>query len=197
MKKTALALILTLSLLASLMAGTTLVNMAYANPLPKGNKPPPAGTQPPIISIFSPNNNTVFAGKNVSLAFNATGTYILTDVWFEVDWQEGNTSVYHLDVPTPDYLDPSSGVTNFSYNKNLTGIPEGTHTIQVIASAHGYYLEGLTTYSFDINGSSLVYFSIGEPFPTTLVIATSVIAAVVCIGSIAYFKRHKSEAKTS
>ena len=43
----------------------------------------------------------------------------------------------------------------------------------------------------------LVYAVLAEPFLTTLLIATSVIIAIVCIGSIVYFKKRKGEAKPS
>jgi len=188
-KRTRLALALTLALLFSAVAGTQFVNLGRANPYMKGgNTPPPEGTQPPTIFIFSPNNNTVFASNNITLTFNVTmseDTYTLSAVYFEVDWQEGNTSVYYSRA-APDYL----------YNKNLTGIPEGKHRITIIAAAHGYYIEGMASYSFDIRGSSSVYFLIEEqlvrePFPTTLVIAPSASVAIVGAGLLVYLKTRK------
>ena len=190
MKKKTLATIAFISaLLSSALVGTTRVNLGSANPYIRGgNKPPPEGTQPPTISIFSPNNNTVFASNNITLTFNVTipkGTYTLYAVYFEVDWREGNTSVYYSRT-APDYL----------YNKNLTGIPEGEHRITIIAAAHGYYIEGITAYTFDINGSSTVYFSIeeyliGEHFPAPLELASVVMVAVIVSGLLVNFKKHK------
>jgi len=179
------------ALLSSVLVGTTLVNLGRANPyIGGGYKPPPEGTQPPTISIFSPNNNTVFASNNITLAFNVTmleERYTLSAVYFVTDWLEGNKSVHCLDRAAPDYL----------YIKNLTGIPEGNHRITINAYASGYYIEGLTVYSSEIRGSSSVCFSIekqiiGKPFPTTPVAAASVATvAVVGVGLLVYFKKRK------
>ena len=188
-KKRLLTAVFISALLFSILVGTTRVKFGRANPFLKGgNAPPPEGTQPPTVSIFSPNNNTVFASNNITLTFNVTtseDTYKLSAVYFEVDWQEGNTSVYYSRA-APDYL----------YNKNLTGIPEGKHRITIIAAAHGYYIEGMASYSFDIRGSSSVYFLIEEqlvrePFPTTLVIAPSASVAIVGAGLLVYLKTRK------
>jgi hypothetical protein len=182
-KKTLATIAFISALLSSALVGTTRVNLGSANPYIRGgNTPPPEGTQPPTISIFSPNNNTVFASNNITLTFNVTmpeDTYTLYAVYFEVDWREGNTSVYYS--RTPDYL----------YSKNITGIPEGEHRITIIAAAHGYYIEGITAYSFDINGSSTVYFSIEEHFPAPLEIASVVMVAVIVSGLLVNFKKHK------
>jgi hypothetical protein len=189
-EKKALATIAFISaLLSSALVGTMHVNLGSANPYIKGgNKPPPEGTQPPTISILSPNNNTVYASGNITLTFNVTtseDTYTLYAVYFEVDWQEGNTSVYYSRT-APDYL----------YNKNITGIPEGKHIITITAAAHGYYIEGMTSYSFDISGSSTVYFSIEEnsaeePCPTPLELASVVVVAVIVSGLLVNFKKQK------
>jgi hypothetical protein len=191
-KKRLLTAIIISTLLLSAVAGIQLFSLGRANPYIKGgNTPPPEDIQPPTISIFSPNNNTMYASDNITLTFDVTmpeDTYTLCAVYFEVDWQEGNTSVYYSRT-APDNL----------YIKNLTGIPEGKHRITITAVAHGYYIEGYTSYSYDINGSSSVYFSIekqiiGEPFPTTLVARASVATiAVVGMGLLVYFKKRRKE----
>ena len=172
MKRTALVLSLIMALLFSAVAGTRLFNYAAANPyFIGGQTPPPEGTEPPIISIVSPKNNTVSASNNISLAFNVTGIYMLTDIYYEVDWQEGNTSAYHLDMSTPDYLYDRSWITEFFYNETLIGIPEGRHTIRIIAYAFGSYVIGQTAYVFDIGGSSSVYFEIDATPPKVSVLS--------------------------
>ena len=157
------------ALLFSAVAGTQFINLGTANPyFFGGNTPPPADAQPPTIAIFYPENNTTFDSNNISLSFNVTmskSTYMITTVWFEVDWQEGNTTVYRLDMSTADYIYDRSWITEFSYNKTLTGIPEGNHSIRVIASAHGSYARDMTTYDFDIGGSSSVNFTIDTSPP--------------------------------
>ena len=191
MKRKALTPTLILALLFSAITATQFVNLGSANPyIGGGFKLPPEGTQPPTISIFSPNNNTVFASNNVTLTFNVTmleERYTLSAVYFVMDWQEG---VYCLDRAAPDYF----------YIQNLTGIPEGNHRITISAYANGYYIEGLTLYSSEIRGSSSVCFSIekqviGKPFPTVPVAAASVaVVAVVIAGLLLYLRRRKRQA---
>ena len=118
MKRKALALTLILVLSFTAVAGTRLFNYATANPyFIGGQTPPPEGTEPPIISIVSPENNTVSASNSISVVFNVTGIYMLTAIYYEVDWQEGNISVYHLDRSTPDYIYDKSWIVEFFYNE--------------------------------------------------------------------------------
>jgi hypothetical protein len=165
----ATALIISLSL--TLAFAVTFVNSAKANPvLDEKYVDPPYGTNPPTILISSPNNNTVIASGDVSLAFNVSiteseNTRFLTEVYYEVDWQEGKSPVYHLDMTTPN----QNWITEFSHNKPLTGIPEGKHNITVIAAAWGSYTIGLTMYSFDIGGSSSVSFTVDTTPPSVSV----------------------------
>ena len=195
-KKTLLTAVFISVLLFSVLAGTRFVNRVTANPyLYGGHTQPPEGAEPPTISISSPANNTVLASNNTYLSFNVTmseSTFIFRYIWFEVDWQEGNTSVYIGDLSTPDFIYNQSWITEFSYNKTLTGIPDGSHRITIFASAKGNYFEENTGYSFNINGSSSVYFSIGESFPNTLALAASgASAAFVGLGLLVYFKKRK------
>jgi hypothetical protein len=92
-------------------------------------------------------------------------TSFLEDVYYETDWLEGNTSVYHLDMTTPAYIYHESWITAFSYNKTLTGIPDGNHSITVIAVADGSYVRGCTYYHFEIGGYSSVNFVIDTTSP--------------------------------
>ena len=198
MKRKALALTFIVVLLFSVFAGTWFVNRVTANPyLYGGNTKPPEGAEPPTISISSPANNTVLASNDTYLSFNVTmseSTFIFRYVWFEVDWEEGNTSVYIGDLSTPDFTYNQSWITEFSYNKTLTGIPEGSHRITIFASAKGNYFEENTGYSFNINGSSSVYFSIGEPFPNTLAItASGASVAIIGIVLLVYFKKRRAK----
>ena len=71
MKRTALALTLSLAILISLMAGVMVVNVAKANPfLIFEVVPPIPGTIPPVITVSSIENNTAYASNNVHISFN-------------------------------------------------------------------------------------------------------------------------------
>ncbi len=192
MKRTALALTLVAALLLSAVAGTRLFNYAEANPyLYGGGTSPPEGTVPPMISIVSPGNNTGYASNNISVVFNVTFTYFLTDICYEVDWQEGNTSVYHTNSP---YYSGIRGVSEFFYNETLVGIPEGKHSLSIIVMAEGGYVKDQTVYYFNIGSPSSVYFTINsiEPFPTVPVaVASGASAAAIAASLLIYFKRRK------
>jgi hypothetical protein len=106
------------------------------------------------------------------LAFNVSVTGLwhleyLTDVYYETNWQEGNTSVYHLDMTTPN----QNHITEFSYNENLTGIPDGNRSIKISAAAHGGYVERLIYYYFDIGGSATANFTVDTTPPSIFVLS--------------------------
>ncbi len=71
-------------------------------------------------------------------------------------------------------------------NITLTNLPSGTHSITVyVQDAAG-----------NTNASETIYFTIAEPFPTTLIIASVVIAAVaVGIAILCYFEKHRHQTK--
>ncbi len=206
MKRSAFALAFISALLFSAVAGNLFVKSGKANPAVYGGKTaPPENAESPTITVFSPNNDTVLTSNSISLTFNVTVPedygHMLTDIWFVSDWQGSNTSIYHLDMTTPDYINDRSWITNFSYNTKLTEIPEGKHSIEVFATSLGKYSIGVYFYDFVMTGSSSVTFTFStdrqleptpsEPFSTVTVIAVSVAAAVVIAGLLVCFKKHK------
>jgi hypothetical protein len=182
-KKKALAAAFTLILLFSALAGTQFVNLGKANPyitdwVQEGEVAPPNGTKPPMISIFSPENNTAYASNNVSLTFNVSITKSnnvslrLTELYYRASWlQLRNTSVWSpLFYSFPIQL-----------SINLTGIPEGPHWLEVYAVAQGEITtrqeitNGIffTTYYviFKINSSSAVSFTIDTTPPKVSILS--------------------------
>ena len=135
-----------------------------------GEMPPPAGTQPPKVSVVL-ENNSLFLSNNISFKVTASNSppiifsdnttfvnnpWFLTDVWYTVDWQEGNTSVYH--ASRFEQAQPSL----FRY-VNLTNVPEGNHNITVFANEYGTYATTRympMSYYFDINSSAVANFII-------------------------------------
>jgi hypothetical protein len=79
-------------------------------------------------------------------------------------------------------LDGQDNVT-ITENFTLTELPSGSHT--------------LTIYANDTVGnmgtSSTIAFSVAEPFPTTLVIASIGSVAIVGLGLLVYFKKRQKE----
>jgi hypothetical protein len=77
----------------------------------------------------------------------------ISAVYYKADWQENSSLVY------------SEGekhmVTDFSHSLNLTGIPDGNHSIVISATESGTYFPNISSYyGFSIDCSSLVFFTI-------------------------------------
>ena len=166
-------------LLLTAVAVIQTVNLAWANPfLYHEWGSPPYGTNPPAILISSPNNNSLHAADSVTFAFNVSireskntgypqAVPMLTEVYYEADWQEGNTSVYRVDMSTPYY----EHIADISHNKTLTGIPDGNHNITIVSAAEGAYGVGLTSYYFSIGNTASVFFTIDTTPPTIAVLS--------------------------
>ena len=187
-----------------LVIGILPIPLAKANPyLEHEVVPPPADVKPPTIVIASPEENAFYSnGSIIILDFNVTGpespsilTGQITRVRYKGDWMPDAEYAYDQDRLSPEFLH----FLNFTLN--ITGIPEGRHNIVITAFGSGGYAEGLTWYSFDLNSSSSVNFTIGkEPSPTTAIVTLATITTVIGIGigvsMLSYFKkrRHKIQA---
>jgi hypothetical protein len=200
----ALALVVVLALVFIGMVGIQFVSVGKANPFFWMDEvPPDAYTEPPVVSILSPKNGTTYTG-NVSLTFNVTigesktaSEAVIFYVQYYADWQHNNTDYFY-----PKDFHPEGFPTQFSYEMNLTGIPEGNHSIRVYAIERGTY--SLTT-AFSTNSSSTVFFSIGTPepeiqqsepapFPATWLIAA---VATIAVGGAAFTLYYTKNRKTT
>lgn len=168
--KKALALTLILVLLMSAVAGTQFARVGKADAWEyTGEEPADAFTNPPTVIIQFPEKNKTYTVNNVSLTFNVrvgdstTASYpIITEVYYETDWQQGITIVHSSDWRGPDAYFYGFESKDFSFN--LTGVPEGNHSITIHATEHGTYYRALyRASSFTINGSSSVSFTIDTP----------------------------------
>jgi len=168
MKRKVLVVAFVLAPLLSVMAGTPFVSLVEANPFWWfENVPPDEYTKAPVISIFSPANNTIFNENNLYLSFKvdvgesetALDTLLLF-VQYETDWQHDNL----------DSFLPPSNSSSYSNNVTLTGIPEGNHSITVHTFEDGTYENG----NFTISNSETTFFTIdadpqnGESSPESL-----------------------------
>jgi hypothetical protein len=187
-KKTLLTRFFLSVLLVSLVAGVWLVSLGRANPfsqarfevVPVGEIPPPDGTQPYTIQIFSPENNTVIGSYNFTLAFNVTapvqntgvGRISLFKVYYTASWLSGTTSV---DLAT------GHGST---FSVHVAGVPNGKHTITVYAVGTGGNETGrrfefkkfppvvyIYVLGFSVVGSSVVSFTVDTVRPTVSILA--------------------------
>jgi hypothetical protein len=168
MKRITIALIL--AHITLLCACLTLVNLVTANPINLGEAPPDAYTQPPIVTITSPENknyynSTILLSLNVSEGQSTTALYTkLNIVCYKADWMTDNVTLYSWD---PWKFIPN--IHTFSTELNLTDVPIGTHSIIVYAVETGNYDGGglLQYYTFTISNSATATFTVGSSTPPT------------------------------
>jgi hypothetical protein len=153
MKKRVLIMVFVLAPLLSVMAGTPFVSLGEANPnwRPWETNEPDEYAKAPVISISSPANNTVLNEDTVYLSFSVDVGETETDlelvfVRYETDWQHDNIASFL----------PRWNSVSFSHEVNLTGIPEGAHSIAFQAIERGTYKNRL----FQINSSETILFTI-------------------------------------
>jgi hypothetical protein len=141
-KKTLLTAAFLSMLLMLTVTGTQLVNLGRANWyskaryefVPMGEIPPPNGTKPHTIQIFSPKNNTAIDSYNFTLAFNVSAperdindVYLsLSKVYYKASWLSGITSV---DLEAHDH--------GSTFSIHIAGVPNGNNTITVYAVGTG------------------------------------------------------------
>lgn len=194
------------------------ISNATANPplYERGFKPPDSNTKPSEITVFSPTNGTTY--PNGTLTFNvnvtlpqsttASGT-ILHYVTYTGDWNENETVLYYnkgyVNTIESQYPDPQRHY--FTGQIELTDVPAGTHNLTITAYAGGFYPDGNDGfYRFIINGTSTVFFTIGDlasakppsdnrnaPHlePIDYLIPISIILTIIIILSALILRRHR------
>jgi hypothetical protein len=178
------------------------VGFATANPIKLGEVPPDSDTNPPSITIISPENNGLY-NSSISLSFNVNEGESKTalakkinTVIYKSDWIADNVTVYSLDV-TKMY----PHIHTYSTSLNLNDIPEGIHTITVYAVETGTYnATGLLQYyTFTIQNSASTTFTVNildSPTPllpefSSIAIQLSLITMAAVAGLLVYFKKRK------
>jgi hypothetical protein len=151
-----------LAFLLSVMAGAELVSVGSANPFSFFWEyiSPDEYTEAPVISVSSPINNTVLNEDAIILSFEVdvgksetAKATVLFYVNYLTDWQHDNEHFFYPDSAP------------FIHEVNLTGIPEGTHSITFEANERGIYNN---THAFSIDGSATIYFTINTNPETTI-----------------------------
>jgi hypothetical protein len=217
-KKTALTLI---AALFSTIVGTQVVSLASANAYwPPPFFPPEPNTDPPIITVQSPYNITYHV-NDVPLNFTVTQPDSwhqddLTLVYIhEVSYQlDGKTNTMWKMMPIQPPTQPTTQQFLMLY-----GLSRGGHTLQINVTTYSiydpvqsadwhltseYWMNAIRTTSFTVDAGPYPSPSTSpspspspqetepEPFPTaTIATVSGALVAVVCVGTLFYFRKHK------
>jgi len=188
--KKALALTLILALLFLVVAGTQVVSPVNANFGNLVETPPPAGTEPPTISIVSPEDK-VYTTRELTLAFNV-GRAIYKDfmggmptVYYKADWMQNGTFVGY-------------GASN--YTIKLTDVPDGMHNVTVRVTQPIVYDNGSGAYWFNTENQLTVKFTVAvsvqpvqpsDSFPTAYSMGIVATIVLVLLGLTVYILKRK------
>jgi hypothetical protein len=143
--------------------------------------PAPPDAIPPIVMIISPENDTVKASGNITLAvavnFNQS-SYSLTDIYYRAGWQSPNTDVVLLkDALTPDGVsyDFRTGICSVN-----TGLKDGFYWLIAYAKVEGIAnsktsisppVEYVFTTFYYVTGYSQVSFTVDSTPPIVQVVS--------------------------
>lgn len=214
-------LLINIKLFLTVLAIISCLNIVLANPplYERGFKPPDAFTKPSEITVFSPTNGTTYENNTLILSVNVTlpisstasGT-ALYYVTYTSDWIKNETVLYYNKgyVNTIESQFPDPQRHYFTGSVELTNIPYGEHNITINAIAGGFYPDGTDGfYRFRINGTSTIFFTVGNSVtptsslptdrnaphldPIVYLISVSVIVAIVVL-SLLLLRRHRKTA---
>jgi hypothetical protein len=198
MRKRIVALTVSIVIFVAALSGALLINSARANPyshifpIPSGEVDPRSDTQPPKITILSPEHNSTFNTTSLPISFKvevgeskSAYSSMVWNVYYETDWLENQSYVYEY-VPNSSQQ-PNPTQTEYSTILNLTGIPEGRHSIIIFATERGTYYEPpfsewpmwalefeVKSYGFQIVGASTIAFIVDvTPLTVTVFPVTS------------------------
>ncbi len=190
MKKTVTTLILLLTFLSITIVTTQFVNLVVANPyikLPGEDVVPDTKTKPPQITIFSPNNNSIYSQNNVTLSLNVTVgesstafNPFLSEIYYITDWQSNYTDLYRY-IPDASIY-PSPIIPTFNTSLELTNIPEGKHNLTICTREVGTYFRYQAQYmfidTFEIKKSTSIFFTVDTIVPQISVLMNNSIYKV-------------------
>lgn len=187
MKRTAIALTLSLTILIIFTAEIPSVSLVRANPLPDIS---------PEIIIKSP-QNTTYIGNTIVLNFTASSTWISSSISYSLD----DSDKIAVNTTTVSQEDANIGKNPAIYRTTVKGtcalsnVSRGWHNITLFMICENKKFSYYETYfKGDIIASESVSFFIGAPIDNSFMpaIVLSVVTAIVIgIGLPVYFKKRK------
>jgi hypothetical protein len=185
MKRAAMALTLSLTILIIFTAEMPLVSLVRANPLPAIN---------PKIRIRSP-KNTTYIGNTIVLNFTASSTWISSSISYSLDDSDkiavNTTTVLQEDANIGK--NPAIYRTTVEGTCALSDVSRGWHNITLFMICENEKFSYYETYfKGDIIASKNVSFFVGSPIdnPSIPAIVQSVMI-VIGIGLLVFFKKRK------
>jgi len=181
-----------------LLIAPLLVSSARANPLPKltiptclGTRQPDGVTKPPIILISAPENHTLYTTSDISLSVNVSigesktaDLKYIGEIYYQADWQTNKTTIYANSLVNPNegfYYTSDPQISQFSETLNLTGIPDGNHSLVVYAKEMGTYYAYTDSWAngydweyywnFEIETSLSVFFTVDTTAPIVSILS--------------------------
>lgn len=167
-KKPLLKALFISALLFSMVGGALFIKSIHANPYRRDVKvtrvSPPAGAQPPVIIIHTPQNDS-FYPKNFNLTFDVNiletngdkSISSITELYYIGSWDTNEIAVTQRGF-----------VGNASFSIDLFDIPGGNHSLTIFAVGYGSYevnqefIDEITILyyreAFQMTGFSTVYF---------------------------------------
>lgn len=181
----------------SLIIAPFFVCLVRADPLYIMTLPTPLGTRwsdgvtkPPVILISAPENNTLFAEDSISLSINVSvgestsaDLKYIGEVYYTSDWQTNETIIYSNPPRNPDafYYTSNPQIGKIYGTVNLTGIPDGNHSLVVYAKEMGTYYaytdhwangyDWEYYWNFKISASSSIFFTVDTTAPCIVVLS--------------------------
>jgi hypothetical protein len=121
---------------------------------------------PPSILVTSPQNHSIINTNSISLAFNVSGVRVievspdvnrhssrLFKVSYKGDWQTEEQLLYSAEHESLDFLE---------FNTTLSGIPEGTHELQIITVGEVSVIVALFGFSYYSDANSSIIFTVNS-----------------------------------
>jgi hypothetical protein len=159
---------------------SVLENLAEGNHTLKAYSQDAAGKEMSFSVEFT--INTLYTYPEVLVQSPQNKTYAATEVPL--------TFTCNKQIWSADYiLEGEGGHIPISGNTTLTDLTNGTHTITVRAWAEGGGASRTVRFSIDNQTSTAA----PDSFPTTLVVASVSIVAIIGVGLLVYFKKRQRE----
>jgi hypothetical protein len=223
MKKIILVKVAICAILVSIMAGVQVIEVVDANPFFMYHLIDPVpGSIPPVITVNSPLNNTVYSSDEITVSFNVSKPQLdnrgssIIDITYTLDNETVQAFTIWKENPGGGVSASSdSGIPKFNTSFTLSALSSGNHSLMV--EAEGVVFAGGESGLdiFFMNSTSPIFFTVAAPpslqpsptpnqsidsdylhNPTFLIEIVSVIVVVaIATLSFVYFRRHNKRSE--